>query len=316
MDTLAFPIFSVISAMIRSDFYKTMDEAYLRMADSVVTIALWIEVFFIMRAGYIIVGSKSTEDEKNPDLQELTYHALIICAAVFFLKSDTGPLDFVIGLKSMMIAGLTGKDSPGGRQMQEALVLMDTAFAASNIYNSTTEIKASSDSSSLKSSLITLSLTAQVSPQLTGGLLLIFTEFMVRIGMAIFPLVAYAALYKTTRDIFTNWLGLMLALALLVATSAVTIFLSAQVTVAFVAGFGAIVLAQNLLAVPGGSVPLISEFQQSLIQSGFGYTITAIMLQFPVNAANFAGGYLNFSGPTTNNELGALYSSKREYSRR
>jgi ABC-type multidrug transport system fused ATPase/permease subunit len=316
MDTLAFPIFSVISGLIRSDFYKTMDEAYVRMATSVVTIALWIEVFFIMRAGYIIVGSKTTEDEKNPDLQELTYHALIICAAVFFLKSDTGPLDFVIGLKSMMIAGLTGSDKPGGQQMQEALVLIDTAFATSNIYNTTIISHASSDSNALKSSLTTLSLTSQVSPQLTGGLMLIFTEFMVRIGMAIFPLVAYAALYKATRDIFTNWLGLMLALALLVATSSVTILLAAKVTVAFVVGFGKIVLAQNLLAIPGGPAPLISEFQQSLIQSGFGFTITAIMLQFPVNAANFAGDYLKFSGATTNNELGALYSSKRTYKKR
>jgi hypothetical protein len=312
MDTLGYPIFNVISGLIRKDFFNQMDNAYLRMVDSVVIIALLIETFFIIRAGYIIMGNKTTEDEKNPDLQELTYHALVVCGALFWLKEstiETGPLSFIIALKSMMIAGLTGKDDSGGHVVAQALSEMSNAFAVGNMVNS---VDVSADAPAIKSTLISLSLVSQVAPQVTGGLLLLFNEMMVRIGMAIFPLVAYAALYKTTRDIFMTWLGLMAALAFLMAAAAVTTVLAAEVTVRFVAGFAGIVALHQA----GVGDYVISELQQSLIQSGFGFTITLVMLNFPVNVANFAGDYLQFAGPTTNNELGALYKNDRKMARR
>jgi hypothetical protein len=311
MDTLAYPIFSIMSALIRGETIKLMDLAYLEMAKNIIKIALLIETFFIMRAGYIIVGSKTTEDEKNPDLQELTYHALVVCAVLFFIKTNTGPLDFILGIKSMIIAEFTGdKNTPGGQQIAESLAVMDTAYAISNVYNTTI----GTTSASLKSTLITLSLGSMISPQIMGAVLLLFTEIMTRVGMALFPLVAYAALYKTTRDIFMTWLGLMFSLGLVTAASAVITKLVATTTVAFVAGFGLIVAAQNLRAKLGD--PIISELQQSLIQGGFGFTMSILLLQVPTNISSFAGGFLNFAGPTLNNELGALYHNKRTYKKR
>jgi hypothetical protein len=311
MDTLAYPIFSIMSEFFRTAFFKIMDEGYLRMVKSIVSIAVVIETFVIMRNGYIIMGRKSTEDEKNPDLEELLYHALVVCGTIAFLKTDTGPLDFLLGIKTMLIEGLTGSPTPGGKQVAESLLRMDTAFSFGNLYNSTS---LSNSGGGIKSTLITISLTSQVSPQLVAGLLMMFNEMMVRVGIALFPMVAYAALYKTTRDIFMTWLGLMLSLGILMAACAVTTKLAAEVTVAFVLGFGGMLVAQRLL--PPGS-PTISELQQSLIQGGFGFTIMVMLLQYPINVANFAGSYLNFSGPTTNNELGALYQNKsRKYSKR
>ncbi len=310
MDTLAYPIFSVMSALIRAELIDLMDAAYLEMAKNVVKIALGIETFFIMRSGYIILGSKTTEDEKNPDLEELLYHALVMCATLFFLKTSTTPLDFLIGIKSMVIAALTGSKEPGGKQIAEHLALMDTALGVANVYNSTIGTSAPG----FKSSLITLSLSGMVSPQIMGGVLLLFTEIMVRVGMALFPLVAYACLYKTTRDIFMTWLGLMFSLGLVTASSAIMTKLVAITTVAFVGGFGAIVVAQNKAADFGD--PIISEIQQSLIQAGFGYTMAILLLQVPTNIPNFAGAFLNFAGPTLHNDLGALYHNQRDYKRR
>jgi hypothetical protein len=310
MDALAYPIFSGLSATIRTLFFETMDLAYDEMLRSVVKIAVLIETIFIIRAGYIILSRKTSEDEKNPDVQELLYHLTVVCAVLAFLKTGRSSLDFIIGLKTMLIAGLTGiTGMSGGQQMDASLAAMNLAMslgaALSRIDSTYT--------SELKATMITLALNFTVSPPITGALLLLFNELMVRLGVALFPLAAYAALYKSTRDIFNTWVGLMAALGVLMATSAVTIKVMTVVTTAFVTFF--VTLQAITSKLPVGSW-YISEIQQSVIQAGFGFTLTIVILNFPVNAAAFVGGYLQFAGPTLNNELGALYKSKQKVSSR
>jgi TrbL/VirB6 plasmid conjugal transfer protein len=307
MDPLAYTIFSGISAMIRVIFFTKMDKAYINMVDAIGLIAVSIETVVIMRYGFVILSRQTSEDERNPDVQELLYHLLVVCGVLALLKSGTAPLDFIMGLRTMLISGFTGIEEPGGKQMESSLNLLNAAIAVGNIASSIN----STYVNSLKSSLLTMALTFTVSPQITGALLLLFNEVMTRFGMALFPLAAYAALYKTTRDVFTTWVGLMLSLGVLMAVSAVTIKIMVSVTWAFVGIFSANSLASAFIS--NGTVGkfVLSEIQQAIIQSGFGFTLTIIILNFPVNAANFVGGYIIFAGPSLNNELGALYKNDR-----
>jgi TrbL/VirB6 plasmid conjugal transfer protein len=308
MDPLAYTIFSGISAMIRVIFFTKMDKAYINMVDAIGLIAVSIETIVIMRYGFVILSRQTSEDERNPDVQELLYHLLVVCGVLALLKSGTAPLDFIMGLRTMLISGFTGiEDRPGGQQMESSLNLLNAAIAVGNIASSIN----STYVNSLKSSLLTMALTFTVSPQITGALLLLFNEVMTRFGMALFPLAAYAALYKTTRDVFTTWVGLMLSLGVLMAVSAVTVAIMVDVTLAFSGIFSANSLASAFIS--NGTVGkfVLSEIQQAIIQSGFGFTLTIIILNFPVNAANFVGGYIIFAGPSLNNELGALYKNDR-----
>lgn len=304
MDPLAYPIFSGISAWIRKDFFEAMNGSYTKMVESIVAIAIGIETIIIIRYGFIIMGRQTTEDEREPDVEELMYHLLVVAGVLTLLQSGQQAIDFIMALRSIVISGLTGSDMPGGQQIDQWLTGMNAAMSLGNFFSSLD----STYVSSIKSSMVTMALTFTVSPQITGALLLLFNEVMTRFGMGIFPLAAYAALYKTTRDVFVTWLGLMVALTVLMATSAVTIQVMTTVSAIFAAvsaGVSAYSLSQ-----PVGAW-YISEIQQALIQSGFGFTLTIIILNFPVNAANFAGGYIMFAGPSLNNELGALYKNDR-----
>jgi hypothetical protein len=308
MDPLAYTIFSILSASIRTLFFTRMDQAYTDMVAAISLIAVSIETIVIMRYGFIILGRQTSEDERNPDVQELLYHLLVVCGVLALLRSGRAPLDFIMALRTMLISGFTGiDDRPGGQQMDVSLNLLNAAITSGNIASSIN----STYVNSLKSSLLTMALTFTVSPQITGALLLLFNEVMTRFGMALFPLAAYAALYKTTRDVFTTWVGLMLSLGVLMAVSAVTVAIMVDVTLAFVGIFSANSLASAFIS--NGTVGkfVLSEIQQAIIQSGFGFTLTIIILNFPVNAANFVGGYIIFAGPSLNNELGALYKNDR-----
>jgi TrbL/VirB6 plasmid conjugal transfer protein len=307
MNPLAYTIFSGISAMIRGLFFTRMDQAYTDMVTAISLIAVSIETVIIMRYGFIILGRQTSEDERNPDVQELLYHLLVVCGVLALLRSGRAPLDFIMALRTMLISGFTGVNDPGGKQIDDSLNLLNATIVAGNIASSLN----STYVNSLKSSLLTMALTFTVSPQITGALLMLFNEVMTRFGMALFPLAAYAALYKTTRDVFTTWLGLMLSLGVLMAVSAVTVAVMVDVTVAFVGVFSIINIGTSL--VPRGTVGgfVLSDLQQAIIQSGFGFTLTIIILNFPVNAANFVGGYIIFAGPSLNNELGALYKNDR-----
>jgi hypothetical protein len=307
MDPLAYTIFSGISAMIRGLFFTRMDQAYINMVDAIGLIAVSIETVVIMRYGFVILSRQTSEDERNPDVQELLYHLLVVGGVLALLKSGTAPLDFIMALRTMLISGFTGIEEPGGKQMQDSLNLLNTAITTGNIFSSIN----STYVNSLKSSLLTMALTFTVSPQITGLLLMLFNEVMTRFGMALFPLAAYAALYKTTRDVFTTWVGLMLSLGVLMAVSAVTIQIMLKVTWAFVGVFA--INSVGLASFRTGTVGsfVLSDLQQAIIQSGFGFTLTIIILNFPVNAANFVGGYIIFAGPSLNNELGALYKNDR-----
>ncbi|MEN9911792.1 MAG: hypothetical protein RI956_236 [Pseudomonadota bacterium] len=307
MDPLAYNIFSIISAVIRGQFFTRMDLAYINMVNAISLIAVSIETIVIMRYGFVILARETTEDERNPDVQELLYHLLVVCGVLALLRAGRAPLDFIMALRTMLITGFTGIERPGGQQIDESLVALNAIMTVGNILSSLN----STYVNSLKSSLLTMALTFTVSPQITGALLMLFNEVMTRFGMALFPLAAYAALYKTTRDVFTTWIGLMLSLGVLMAASAVTVAVMVNVTGAFVGLFSATSLASAFISngTVGGFV--LSEIQQAIIQSGFGFTLTIIILNFPVNAANFVGGYIIFAGPSLNNELGALYKNDR-----
>ncbi len=307
MDPLAYPIFAGISAMIRTIFFANMDRAYDNMVDAISLIAVSIETIIIIRYGFVILARETTEDERNPDVQELLYHLLVVCGVLALLNAGRAPLDFIMSLRTMLVTGFTGINKPGGRQIDESLVALNTVITTGNMFSSIN----STYVNSLKSSLLTMALTFTVSPQITGALLLLFNEVMTRFGMALFPLAAYAALYKTTRDVFTTWVGLMVSLGVLMATSAVTIAVMVGVTTKFMIVFSAINVGTAILSTGTVGGFVFSELQQSIIQSGFGFTLTIIILNFPVNAANFVGGYIIFAGPSLNNELGALYKNDR-----
>lgn len=307
MDPLAYTIFSTISAAIRGQFFTRMDLAYSDMVEAISFIAVSIETIVIMRYGFVILARQTSEEERNPDVQELLYHLLVVCGVLALLRAGRAPLDFIMALRTMLITGFTGIEKPGGQQIDASLNILNATITMGNMFSSIN----STYVNSLKSSMVTMALTFTVSPQITGALLMLFNEVMTRFGMALFPLAAYAALYKTTRDVFTTWVGLMLSLGVLMAVSAVTIQIMLEVTGAFVGVFA--INSIGLASLPAGTVGsfVLSDLQQAIIQSGFGFTLTIIILNFPVNAANFVGGYIIFAGPSLNNELGALYKNDR-----
>jgi hypothetical protein len=288
MDSMAFPIFSIISAAARFGFDNYMSKAYIKLTDAVFLIALVVETAYVTHYGFLMAFQKSSENVANPNLRELLYHVITVIVILGLLKSGTAPLDAIMALRTMVVGSLTGSYTiPGGQQSQGYLSMLDVAMSFSNVVNS---VSNSGAAPAMKSTAVTLSLVADASPQIAAGLLLLMNELMVRLGMALFPLVFYALLYKISRGFFMTWLNLMFSTAIELAAGAVLIKLAAEVTVIFVATLGGLELLNQKLPI---GAPYFSEMQQSVIQACFGVTLSALLFWAPSNLAAYGGTVFN-----------------------
>jgi type IV secretion system protein VirB6 len=130
---------------------------------------------------------------------------------------------------------------------------------------------------------------------------------MVKIGMALCPLMIYAALYQSTKNLFNRWLIYMIGLTIQMGVLAITTVIAAKVTAIFLGTFTTFALASRATQ---GSY-FISELQQSAIQAGFGMIITALLIWFPNNAGAFGGTKLY--DKTTKSSLGTLNGLRSKY---
>jgi hypothetical protein len=290
MDTMSFPIFSVVSAFIRFGFDKYMDPAYDRLVDSIFIIALAIELAYITHYGIMIVIQKSSENVAVPNLRELLYHVVTVMVVLALLKSGKAPLDALMGLRMMVVGSFTGDyENPGGMQFNGFLVLLDTAMSAMNIVNASTVVS-SGDAPAMESTAVTLALVSDVAPQIAAGIMLLMNELMVRVGMALFPIFFYALLYSVSRSMFFTWFNLMFSAAVQMGVSIILIKLAAELTWIFVSLLGTLQLAQNFS--PVGTY-YFSQMQQSLVQACFGVILSTLLFWVPTNMASYVGTIIN-----------------------
>jgi hypothetical protein len=288
MDTLAYPIFSLISAYVMYGYKEVMDGAGERLSHALILIALGVETLYIAHYGLLIMLQKSTEEVPNPSLRDLLYHCVNVVVVLFFLNSGIQITDFVLALRAMVIEGFTGKPDPGGEQVANSLVAMDVLFGISNMVNS---VDMKDVSGPLKNTAISLAIVAEVAPQLVGGIMLLMNELIVRTGIALFPLAFYSLLYKNTMDFFSTWFKMMFAASFQMGILVVTISICVKVTAGFLLTLTGFLAAEKLTSGVGGYI--VSELQESVIQAGFGITLTALMAWVPSNAAMFAGTMVN-----------------------
>jgi hypothetical protein len=299
MDPLAYPVFQLVSSYIRSEFEPLMTTAYTNFVGYVGIIALAVETLFIMNEGFTTAFDKSTEDVKTNDIRELIYHFMVVCLVLALLRNGTMFLDGLMSLRSMVIEGLTGFAAPGGQQAEQSLQQMSVAFAASNFVNSI-YLESAPD---IKKTAVTLAIVGEVAPTITGGLLVMLNELMTYVAMGLFPLAMYLGVYKSTDDMMYRWFRMVAGLSIHMAALAVVLVMARNVTIAFVAVFSAMVIAQNALS--GASGVYISELQQSIISAGFGLTLSVLMLFFPSNVMSFSGASMH-AGGLNYTDMGAL----------
>jgi TrbL/VirB6 plasmid conjugal transfer protein len=285
MDSLAYPIFTLVSMFVRSQFNLVMDDAYTRFVNATILIAGAVEVTYLIRFGFLIAFEKATDDVKSPNINELLYHGATLALLIALIKHGKAPLDFLISLRQMIIEGFTGKTMAGGEQVAQSLFIMDSAFTVSNIINS---VKVGPADSGVKATAVNLALMAEVSPQITAGIMLLLNECLARVGMALLPLMVYAGFYPQTRALFEVWFQYTFALVIQMATLAITVKLAAEVTAIFVGATTVLFAASALTTGVIGSY-IISELQQSVVQFGFGMTLTTLTIWFPSNAGSYAG---------------------------
>jgi hypothetical protein len=303
MDSLAYPIFSLVSGLVRYSFNEVMDAAYLRFVSSVAVIAVGVETLNMIYFGYLIMfGHTVSVNMGRPTLQKFMYRAGFMAFMLHIIKTDQTPLDLLLAFRSVLLEGLTGDFKPAGEQAAFGLSLMDAAFSSTNIANATIQIE---DKSSLKTIAINLSLFAQVAPQISAGVMLLLNEMLVRVGMALCPLMVYAALYDCTRNMFIKWFQYMLGLTIQMGVLALVTMLAAGVTAAFAVMFNAMVLTNHQSALIGSYY--ISHLQQSVMQAGLSVTLMVLLIWFPSNAGCFGGTVLY--GKTTRSGLGHRGSS-------
>jgi TrbL/VirB6 plasmid conjugal transfer protein len=303
MDSLAYPIFSLVSGLVRYSFNEIMDAAYLRFVASVAIIAIGIETLQFIYFGYLIMfGHTVNVAMGRPTFQKLMYRAGLVAFMMHIIKTDQTPLDLLLAFRALLLEGLTGDIKPAGEQAAFGLMLMDEAFASTNIVNSITQ---TADTSAINTTAINLSLMAQVAPQISAGVMLLMNEMLVRVGMALCPLMVYAALYECTRNMFIQWFQYMLGFTIQMGALALVTVLAAGVTGVFNTLFNGAVLANHQSAVIGSYY--ISHLQQSVMQAGLGVTLLCILIWFPSNAGCFGGTVLY--AKTTKSGLGHRSSS-------
>lgn len=282
-----------------------MDQAYLNFVSSVVHIAVGVEVLYIINFGYCIMFGKAINSSiGTPSIEKLLYHLFFTGFIVALISVDKTPLDLLSGFRSMLLQGLTNSSEPAGQQVADGLSKMHAAFVLSNALTSLTHTQNTSD---LGVTSINLALMTEVSPQITASVMLLINELMVKIGMALCPLMIYAALYQSTKNLFNRWLVYMLGLTIQMGILAITTVIAAKVTGIFLGTFTTLALVSRVTQ----GVYFISELQQSAIQAGFSMIITTLLLWFPSNAGTFGGAKLY--DKTTKSSLGTLGGLRSKY---
>lgn len=130
---------------------------------------------------------------------------------------------------------------------------------------------------------VVLAMVGQGSPAIVGGVLLLLNEMAVRIGIAVGPLMLFALLFESTKDLFFAWVRLMLASLLYMAILALVVAKAAVLMAVFVG-----IMAAAKLADMTGLI--FTDLQTSLTQAGFGLMLSALIYSVPHMAARFFGG--------------------------
>jgi hypothetical protein len=208
-----------------------------------------------------------------------------------------------MALRRLLMLGLIGDASgsiePIGEQVHTALGDLDSAFSIAGTLDTVLRAANSTsvmlDTPQLKSTAVTLALVSDISPQISAGILLLLNELMVRLGIALFPLVFYGILYDVSRGFFYTWLEVMFSASIQLSVSLVLIKAAWIVTTAFVTIFTGLSGAGLLAGSASVGDAVISELQASVIQAGFGLTLSALLFWVPTNMASFAGKIINDS---------------------
>jgi hypothetical protein len=288
MDSLAYPIFLLISNFVLHGFKEAMDSAYLNFVHAISLIALAVEVTYVTHYGYLIAFQKSTDAVPEPNLRELAYHAVIVILILWMLNKSSLALDALMGLRQMIIGSFTGDyDASGGAQVSRQLGFIDTAYAFSNVINST---NITEDLPDIKSNAVGLAIIAENSPQISGGIMLLINEITVRTGMALFPIALYTTLYRVTSGFFSSWFDLMFSSTIQMGVLVLMLSMVFKATVAFLALLASVTLATRFLPIGGYYV---SELQLSVIESGFGFLMSLLIVWVPAQASTFSGRLLN-----------------------
>jgi TrbL/VirB6 plasmid conjugal transfer protein len=305
MDTLAYTIFTLVSAGIRYVVNQQMTIAYQNLVDVISSIALVIETLFIMHYGYLIAFQKSTDSVPAPSVFDLIRHAAIVLIILAFIKIDSLAFDALMALRQMVIGSISSNYvTKAGQQVAHNLSLIDGAYGTYNVLQTTVV----EDAPDFQQTSVVLSIIAEASPQIVAGILLLMNEITISVGMALFPLALYATIYKLTNSFFGTWFETMLAATVQMAILVVLSNIVASVTPIFLAAI--VGVSQLADSAPVGGGVIIPHLQRSIIEAGFGMLMTMMFAWLPAQAATFSGKLINAG--TTKGNLGGVMT-KTEY---
>jgi type IV secretion system protein VirB6 len=280
MDPVAFPIFLLISGFVRSKFDGFMNSAFIINAAVLANLSLIVVTLWVSYRGFRIASGV-----ERANLTDFVYKsAKIVFILALISASITGNTwlqDAVFGFRSQVVSAVTGSNTAGGQQVQNGLSAMDLAFSLGTIINP----DSGAGGGSLKSSGVTLAMLGQASPQIAGGVLLLINELGLRIGILLLPIFLFLLIFERTQDLFFSWARTMMGSFFNMAILAITVGIAADLVIVFVGALTAI--TASVEAVPGA---VLSEIQTSILQSGFGIMLTALIITVPT----IAGRYFTF----------------------
>lgn len=288
MDPLSYPIFKFISGLVISEFNGIMEQATTKLANNVLILAGGVETIYLMYFGFLLAFGKATDGIKTPNIRFLLYHMCTFMFMIGMLSQIDMVSEFIFSFRKMLISGLLKSNDLAGEISTGHLDKMYMMFAG--LETAQAFITPTDLSSGLKQTSLMLSLGADVAPQIMGCIVLLLNDMLARIGMSLTPLMVYLAFYKSTRPSFNRWLQRMFGLAMQAAALALILHAAEKVTEAYVGMFAALLGLEFAASKIPGMAFFISEFQQSVMQAGFGFTLTCLMVWFPANAGSFCIG--------------------------
>lgn len=276
MNILGYEIFMLMSDFVGSQFAAAMDNAYVNSAAAVavigsVVMAIWFTVYGI-RMAYGLPGHTMS------DFMWRSAKAAFVLAIVAAATTENLSIqNLVTTTRDDLVQAITNDSRSVREQTELGLAGLDLFQFLAGVMNGD---NAADEANTLS---LVLAMVGQGSPAIVGGVLLLLNELAIRIGIAVGPLMLFALLFDSTKDLFFSWIRLLLASVLNMAILAVVVAEAAVLMGVFVA----VMLAAKLADTTG---VIFTDLQTSMAQAGFGIMLSALIYTVPQMAARYFGG--------------------------
>jgi type IV secretion system protein VirB6 len=276
MDALGYPLFLLMSKYVGNAFEAAMNNAYVNSAALIAAIgsgvmAVWVSLYGI-RMAYGAQGHNMSDFIWRAGKATVIF-ALIAAGTTENLAIQ----NLVTNLRDDLVQSITDSNTNYRTQVGTGLSNLDTLQSISSLIDNS---NGQDETSALNTVMV---IVGQGSPAIVGGVMLLLNEMAVRIGIAVGPLMLFALLFDSTKDLFSAWIRILMASVVSMAILAVVVGHAANLMLVFVAVMGTAKLAD-------ASGLVFTDLQVATSQAGFGLMLSALIYTVPTMAARYFGG--------------------------